>query len=694
MAVSTQEELYRIIVETEGTAELQRLEKSVTSARKELKKFGTEGAGISNGIRKTGNAAKTSGLQFQNASYQIQDFFVQVAGGQGVMRALGQQVPQLASGFGVWGSAIGLAAAGASIFYELVIKAGDGATQFDKALDSATDSVSAFEKVAEESARSIADLSTEFGQFAARVKGLYEFSASIQNAAALTAANTALKASAKDLMDEYESLDSLDLPGPFQQSTAHLEDITRQNITALGNLTEALKVSEAEAAIFRDTLDALGEAKTLEESYDAAFSLAEQLESISDQVGSLPPEFKKFLLDLQAAIDASAGLVVNMDEATQSVQDMSDAMADAYASIIRIQQASASLELSNIGKEARLAALEAGKTADQAMLAADIAIKTEELNSALTSRDAAARAAANNELSEFIELKEHELALDEGAAAIIAARAQAERDANKTTKASASASKTKTEAERELEQAVKAVTKAYEDSLTSQEKSVREAAELARNLDLARDSFADFPEIVAAVERGIEDLQSPMSDLGQEITDVFGDQINNAFSSLIGQTASVEEAFQNMLVGITQDIAKFLVSQQIQRFIELLGSNIFGSGTNSTSDGYYTAQQNAVIPATQAFGASRALPRTSVIPSSNGSTTFSGGSSSSGGGFGNTNIVINNNSQAEVTAQTKDNSDGSKQVEIFVEQKVRSMFGSGTMDKTMQATYGLKRRPG
>ena len=65
----------------------------------------------------TGPVAKTTkstakfGYVAQNASYQVQDLIVQIQGGTNPMRALSQQLPQMAVGMGAWGAAIGLAAA-------------------------------------------------------------------------------------------------------------------------------------------------------------------------------------------------------------------------------------------------------------------------------------------------------------------------------------------------------------------------------------------------------------------------------------------------------------------------------------------------------------------------------------------------------------------------------------------------------
>lgn len=64
-------------------------------------------------MSKMGLSSKEAGRVIQNAGFQVGDFAVQVASGQGVMRPFIQQATQLIQGFGPWGAVIG--AAGAAI---------------------------------------------------------------------------------------------------------------------------------------------------------------------------------------------------------------------------------------------------------------------------------------------------------------------------------------------------------------------------------------------------------------------------------------------------------------------------------------------------------------------------------------------------------------------------------------------------
>ena len=63
------------------------------------------------GFNRLNQSVNSSRAAMQNFGYQVQDIAVQVAGGTSAVRALSQQLPQLLSGFGLVGVAIGTASA-------------------------------------------------------------------------------------------------------------------------------------------------------------------------------------------------------------------------------------------------------------------------------------------------------------------------------------------------------------------------------------------------------------------------------------------------------------------------------------------------------------------------------------------------------------------------------------------------------
>lgn len=81
--------------------------KALQAANTELKKMGGNTGYVAQATKSTNRF----GSSMQNASYQVQDFVVQVGGGVEPMRALSQQLPQLLGPLGSLGAVVGVAAA-------------------------------------------------------------------------------------------------------------------------------------------------------------------------------------------------------------------------------------------------------------------------------------------------------------------------------------------------------------------------------------------------------------------------------------------------------------------------------------------------------------------------------------------------------------------------------------------------------
>ena len=72
-----------------------------------------------------GGGFSRRGMAVQNLGYQVQDIAVQIGGGQGVMRALGQQLPQILQFFGPQGAVAGALLATAFAFRKEIVAAGE-----------------------------------------------------------------------------------------------------------------------------------------------------------------------------------------------------------------------------------------------------------------------------------------------------------------------------------------------------------------------------------------------------------------------------------------------------------------------------------------------------------------------------------------------------------------------------------------
>lgn len=101
-----------INIETNGA---EKAKKDLTDIANVSPKVAEGAEKIEKATTKLNSSYKSTGGQIRNASYQLQDFFVQVQGGTSITTSLSQQLPQLLSGFGLIGVVAGTAAAGIGI---------------------------------------------------------------------------------------------------------------------------------------------------------------------------------------------------------------------------------------------------------------------------------------------------------------------------------------------------------------------------------------------------------------------------------------------------------------------------------------------------------------------------------------------------------------------------------------------------
>ena len=148
------------------------LEKS-DQLRRELKSLGDNAKNSAGGIKTLETQAKNTATavnqatkaggafrsQFQQAGYQIQDFIVQVQGGQSALVAFSQQGSQLAGAFGPGGAVVGAVIALGTVIAGTLITALNGGKNAMDALREAADSM---DKVITVSQNGVAALSDKY----------------------------------------------------------------------------------------------------------------------------------------------------------------------------------------------------------------------------------------------------------------------------------------------------------------------------------------------------------------------------------------------------------------------------------------------------------------------------------------------------------------------------------------------------
>lgn len=189
---------YGVDVDDKGAVDgLKRVESAVDRTAAGLNTLTPASNKANAAIDKTGATAQRAAPKMskfaqvsQNAGYQIQDFTVQVAGGQSAMLAFAQQAPQFLGAFGALGAGIG---AGVAVIAAMSM-----------ALGVTTSSLERFEK-AVESAKAVLTLSADgVAEYSEEIRKLNSISkelAQVKIAAALAELNVQTREGAKALQD-------------------------------------------------------------------------------------------------------------------------------------------------------------------------------------------------------------------------------------------------------------------------------------------------------------------------------------------------------------------------------------------------------------------------------------------------------------------------------------------------------------
>lgn len=155
--------------------------------------------------RSFGNMSRQATAQLQNVSFQLQDILVQVAGGQGLGRALGQQLPQLLGGFGALGAVLGVVAGAGIGLATMFMGAGEEAEKLDEKIDGLTSALTDYQNAVAAANVPTSELVDKYGVAAGAAQRLLEQLAQI---AKLDAAS-ALRDSASSIATEFESIAAL-----------------------------------------------------------------------------------------------------------------------------------------------------------------------------------------------------------------------------------------------------------------------------------------------------------------------------------------------------------------------------------------------------------------------------------------------------------------------------------------------------
>ena len=212
--------------------------------------LGAEGAadGLGGGFGRLGNMSAGAKGAVQNFGFQVQDLAVQIGSGTSASQALGQQLPQLLSGFGLVGMAAGtLAAVGLPLVSMWFGNAEGEAVSFDTALGQVQNSLAAMnEQAAIYTAEGLVALKEKYGEINSELLTIIDLktqAAQRQAVQDVTAAMGALRAETEGWMQAYSV------------TLMHLFDT---NIAAAQELKSAMQAAQ-DARGFEDQLAAVSE---------------------------------------------------------------------------------------------------------------------------------------------------------------------------------------------------------------------------------------------------------------------------------------------------------------------------------------------------------------------------------------------------------------------------------------------------
>lgn len=252
--------------------------------------------GVENGAKSTGSWKSS----MQQAGYQVQDFIIQVQGGQSALVAFAQQGSQLAGAFGPGGAIVGSIIALSSVLAGVLITSLNGGKN---AMDALKDAAEAMDKVITISQNGVAALSDKYALLA---KTNTEVATLMRNQALLEY-NEAINKIPKAISDASSSLLSFGdkalsaFSGGYASVDGFNDRLATLEITT-DNYSEAMKQAYGAGQIFQATANSIGNtvgavADKFGISEQKAFEFSKQLSDIAKN--PTPEALQRLATELQ-----------------------------------------------------------------------------------------------------------------------------------------------------------------------------------------------------------------------------------------------------------------------------------------------------------------------------------------------------------------------------------------------------------
>lgn len=248
---------------------------------------------------------RSGAMALQNVGFQVQDFAVQVAGGTSATRALAQQLPQLLSGFGLIGVAIGTAVAVLGPFVGQLFEVEDKVKGLDAGLSELEKSTKAYHQAAQNAAIPLHELTGKLGEQGVVVKRLYESQLALAQLD-MAKKHLALKAGLEDAFSSIPNiLKQVDALRANLNHPLATPEVKLQTQEAIDGLLDKLGMSEEAARRVQAALDGLQAAKGPEAAAAAMDALRQSIIDAAGGYDKLTEEQIALLDRLNSAQDAA-----------------------------------------------------------------------------------------------------------------------------------------------------------------------------------------------------------------------------------------------------------------------------------------------------------------------------------------------------------------------------------------------------
>lgn len=235
---------------------------------------------VDTGVKSHGNWKST----MQQAGYQVQDFIVQVQGGQSALIAFSQQGSQLAGAFGPGGAVVGAVIALSSVLTGTLIAALNNGKN---AMDAMKSAVTSFDQVISISQNGVAAYSDKFALLAktnAAVAILMKQQAQLELQAALSKVSKEVQKASSDFITLGDSIVS-SLGGSYASVKLFNDYLSTLSITA-GDFSEAMRQAAASGQAGQFAMNSMiatvgSLASKFQISDQQAYSFAKQLSDIA-----------------------------------------------------------------------------------------------------------------------------------------------------------------------------------------------------------------------------------------------------------------------------------------------------------------------------------------------------------------------------------------------------------------------------